>query len=170
MWQKLLQLLLTNGGKLVDLFLSTKQKALVSDMNVSEPSDENLILVRYDKFENNMATGVLMFRNFEIAFKSGGYGKGAAPKGEYVAHSYMNITPDFPQSDAYMKFGIGFFVRIDPTFQCDRSDLGIHFDGNVPGTLGCIGLQCSKFEDAIKVKNLFRDAFDKGKKIECRII
>ena len=167
---QILQLLLNNIEKLLNLFLNRKQKDLLSDMEPQDPQDANLILVRYDKVENISATGRLFFRNFEIAFKSGGYGKGAAPKGEYTAHSYMDIAKDFPNSDAYSKFGIGFFVRIDAEFPSDRKDLGIHFDGNVPGTLGCIGLQCSNLDDAVKVRNLFRDALSDGQKLECRII
>ena len=34
----------------------------------------------------------------------------------------------------------GFFVPIKADFETDRGDLGIHPDGNVYGTQGCIGL------------------------------
>lgn len=163
---ELIRLLWSSLGRILDLFLSKKQKDLVSDMVPEAPVDENLILVRYDKIENSLATGILFFKNFEIAFKSGGWGKGAAPKGEYSAVSYR-----VEAGEAYSRFGIGFFVHIVPQFETDRTELGIHFDGSVPGTLGCIGLQCSNVEDAIKVRNLFRDAFDRsGGPIKCRII
>lgn len=39
-------------------------------------------------------------------------------------------------------FGRGFFLPIEPLFSSfpKRTSLGIHPDGNVPGTQGCIGL------------------------------
>jgi len=163
---EILKFLFLNIDKILNFFLSRKQKDLVADVSAPEPTpNENLILVRYDKIENTLATGVLFFRNFEIAFKSGGWGKGAAPKGEYKAVSYRNES-----GNAYSLFNIGFFVHIVPQFETDRTELGIHFDGSVPGTLGCIGLQCSNVEDAILVRNLFRDAFDKNQSIDCRIV
>lgn len=167
MW---LQLLFNSIDKLLNLFLNRQQKNLVSDMIATPSIDENLILVRYDKFENSLATGVLFFKNFEIAFKSGGWGKGAAPKGKYLVKGFRNITASHPNADAYTLFGIGFFVDLIPQFETDRTLLGIHFDGNVPGTLGCIGLQCSNIDDAIRVRNLFRDALESTNVIECRII
>jgi hypothetical protein len=167
---ELIKLLFLNFGKILDFFLSQKQKNLIDDALPENNFDPETIVCSYDKIENKMATGVLFFKNFEIAFKSGGYGKGQAPKGKYNAHTFMNIGADFPNADAYSLFGIGFFVHIDSIVSNDRFDLGIHFDGNVPGTLGCIGLQCSNLEDAIKVKNLFRDAFDTKKEIPCEII
>jgi hypothetical protein len=36
--------------------------------------------------------------------------------------------------------GVGFSVDLDPLFQTNRTLLRIHPDGNVPGTLGCIGI------------------------------
>jgi hypothetical protein len=126
---------------------------------------DDLILCRYDLIEENIATGTLFFKNFEIKFESGGWGKGYAPKGNYIAKNYRDEL-----GDAYSRFGIGFFVSIIPQFETDRIDLGIHFDGNVRGTLGCIGLKASTQEKAIMVKNLFRNAFDVNKEIPFRII
>ena len=153
---------------ILNLFLSSKQKDFISDIYAESPKDENLILIRYDKLDNKFATGVLFFKHFEIAFKSGGNregNKGFAPKGQYKAISYRNEP-----GEAYSLFGIGFFVHIVPQFETDRTELGIHFDGSVPGTLGCIGLQCTNQDDAIKIKNLFRDAFESKSEIECRVI
>ena len=39
------------------------------------------------------------------------------------------------------KTGKGFFVPLTPQFKTARTGLGIHPDGNVPGTQGCIGIK-----------------------------
>jgi hypothetical protein len=63
-------------------------------------------------------------------------GKGPIPEGEY----------QIPTEPYWLKTrGVeGFFFHItpDPVGSGDRirSELGIHFDANVPGTSGCIGL------------------------------
>jgi hypothetical protein len=58
------------------------------------------------------------------------------------------------------KSGFGFFVPIYPQFQTNRGKvggrLGIHPDGNKPGTLGCIGITDSNtknFHNAIKMSS-----------------
>lgn len=62
-------------------------------------------------------------------------------------------TIDFAFRD---KTGRGFFAPIYPKFKTNRGKsggrLGIHPDGNKPGTLGCIGITDSNtksFHDAI---------------------
>jgi len=46
-----------------------------------------------------------------------------------------------PENDPYTdKSGFGWFARLIPQFETERSGFGIHPDGNVPGTRGCIGL------------------------------
>ncbi len=38
--------------------------------------------------------------------------------------------------------GVGFSIDLRPGFRTSRTAIQIHPDGNVPGTLGCIGLNC----------------------------
>lgn len=90
---------------------------------------------------------------------SGPFGAGALPPGLYdIARreitGYTNKV-DTPYRD---KTGLGFFVPIYPKFDTNRGKsggrLGIHPDGNVPGTLGCIGISDSNsknFHDAIRL-------------------
>jgi hypothetical protein len=66
---------------------------------------------------------------------SGGGGKGALPNGEYIAHGFYDTD-----NPAMSRFGIGFYIRLEPQFKTDRTDLLIHFDGNKLGGLGCICL------------------------------
>ncbi len=89
---------------------------------------------------------------------SGPFGAGALPPGLYDI-SRREITDytskvDVPYRD---KTGMGFFVPIYPKFNTNRGKtggrLGIHPDGNKPGTLGCIGITDANskgFHDAIR--------------------
>lgn len=88
---------------------------------------------------------------------SGPFGAGALPPGLYDVGrreiTGYTASVDVPYRD---KTGKGFFVPIYPKFQTDRGKsggrLGIHPDGNKPGTLGCIGItdaNTKSFHDAI---------------------
>lgn len=73
---------------------------------------------------------------------SGGFGRGRAPAVLYrverrqIVPMSAGIAPGFRDPTT----GMGFFVPITPLFPTTRSGLGIHPDGNPPGTQGCIGL------------------------------
>jgi hypothetical protein len=73
--------------------------------------------------------------DFSVEAISGGGGKGALPSGEYLAKGFEST--DDP---AMSRFGRGFYIRLEPQFETDRTDLLIHFDGGALGTLGCIAL------------------------------
>jgi len=89
---------------------------------------------------------------------SGPFGAGPLPPGLYdigrreITGYTQNIAPSYRDST-----GKGFFIPIYPRFPTSRGKyggrLGIHPDGNVPGTLGCIGLtnaDTTTFYEAIK--------------------
>ena len=63
-------------------------------------------------------------------------GKGPIPEGEY------EIPTEPYWLDTRGVKGLFFHITPDPVGSGDRirSELGIHFDANVPGTSGCIGL------------------------------
>jgi hypothetical protein len=73
--------------------------------------------------------------DFMVDAISGGAGKGALPSGEYIAQGFCDT--DDP---AMSRHGIGFYIRLEPQFETDRTDLLIHFDGGKLGSLGCIAL------------------------------
>ncbi len=87
---------------------------------------------------------------------SGPHGKGKLPIGTYRV-SRREITPYSSTIGLGYKdaTGKGFFIPIYPQFQTDRGKtdgrLGIHPDGNIPGTNGCIGIRSNakSFYDAI---------------------
>jgi hypothetical protein len=63
-------------------------------------------------------------------------GKGPIPEGNYE----IPTEPYFVESRGVE--GLFFHVTPDPVGSGDRirSELGVHFDANVPGTSGCVGL------------------------------
>lgn len=87
---------------------------------------------------------------------SGPYGNGPAPKGSYRITPPVAIDPSAESNKGFLDpKGNAWFAALHPEFETDRIGLGIHPDGNVPGTLGCIGIQ---LEDT----TLIRDALKRG--------
>ena len=73
---------------------------------------------------------------------SGPHGHGPLVAGLYrverrqIVPMSAAIAPGFRDPST----GMGFFVPITAMFRTNRGGLGIHPDGNIPGTRGCIGL------------------------------
>lgn len=171
---------------LFNFFKNLKQKNMASDaMQSHEDESQDFILVRYNQTGVNKyqkdgreinatwAKGSVFFKGHEMEFESGRWGNGFAPRGEYIARYYRNET-----EPAFCLFGIGFFISIEPVFETDRSELGIHFDGGdgsdgqkgFAGTLGCIGIKAKTLEEATQIKNFFRDIFDGDREFRVKII
>ena len=76
---------------------------------------------------------------------SGPYGNGALPPGEY--HTSTTLAPNaghyFP-SGFVGPDGFAFGIKLIPQFPTSRGGLWVHPDGNVIGTLGCIGVHPSQ--------------------------
>jgi hypothetical protein len=69
---------------------------------------------------------------------SGPYGKGIIELGTYHAERKFLLDKN---EDAYRDVNNNcWFQRLDPKFPSTRTEIGIHPDGNVSGTEGCIGL------------------------------
>ena len=73
---------------------------------------------------------------------SGPFGKGSLPTGQYKGSNFRRRSDKTgmicPGSQT------GWSINLDPlNFSTDRTELRIHPDGNKPGTLGCIGIECS---------------------------
>ena len=71
---------------------------------------------------------------------SGPHGNGPLPAGDYLGGS-LREKPDLPKSPFCDPSGNCWFYPLNPTFPTNRTALGIHPDGNVPGTAGCIGVK-----------------------------
>jgi len=72
------------------------------------------------------------------AATSGPWGNGEAPSGMYqILSCYEWAEPHPSYTDGK---GLCWFAKIEPCFETTRSGFGIHPDGGVEGTEGCIGL------------------------------
>jgi len=83
---------------------------------------------------------------------SGPHGNGSLPDGLYLAKhtGFMDRSGEEPYCD---KSKNCWFQFLEPQFSTPRTDLGIHPDGNVRGTAGCIGLldeNCSAWRQAFE--------------------
>jgi len=72
---------------------------------------------------------------------SGPFGKGQAPAGIYIVHRAYALGRTEGNKPYTDPIGHVWFSRLIPLFETERTGLGIHPDGNVPGTLGCIGIK-----------------------------
>ena len=70
---------------------------------------------------------------------SGGYGNGCLEHGVYRIDS-VKLLPEEDKWGPYKGEGKPWWAPITPLFKTKRTSLGIHPDGGVPGTLGCLGL------------------------------
>ena len=97
------------------------------------------------KIQGKLATGELIIlgdkSNPTVRFPcmSGPHGKGHLPLGEYVIKTCAKLLNQ-ELSLPYKKEDFPWFAAIKPMFKTDRYGFGIHPDGNVEGSLGCIAI------------------------------
>jgi hypothetical protein len=106
-----------------------------------------MTVLKFVKTENGIGSrviGKLYWDEDEYDVVSGGYGKGAIPDGSYDIERYKAVAGNI----STMKSGFvnpvngrGWFLPLTPKFSTTRHGFGIHPDGNLPGTKGCVGLQ-----------------------------
>jgi hypothetical protein len=120
-------------------------------------------------FNQEIALGVMycMGNNgeivFEHRFRTGGWGKGPAPYGNYMIKSLVpppEVQAMGDKADAYSQFGFGWAAVLTPLFSTDRTGLWIHCDGNIPGSLGCPVLKFADKDTNIRCWNMIRDSFE----------
>ncbi len=72
---------------------------------------------------------------------SGPHGKGLLPEGKYRIGKAVildsTVLASLPYKDSS---GLAWWCPLEPLFLTKRTHLGIHPDGNVPGTKECIGI------------------------------
>ncbi|WP_139281599.1 hypothetical protein [Vibrio aerogenes] len=88
--------------------------------------------------------GYLKWGDAQFEIVTGGYGKGAIPDGVYKIEKRRIAAGNKSNMESgYINplTGKGFFIPLKPGFSTHRHGFGIHPDGNLPGTLGCLGLQ-----------------------------
>jgi hypothetical protein len=99
------------------------------------------IKFQIDRVEGGKAFGTLSWseKGLSSGAISGPYARAELPAGLY--HAFRSKLLDKPDEDPYCdSLRNCWFQVLDPQFSTDRTDLGIHPDGNQTGTLGCIGL------------------------------
>ena len=77
---------------------------------------------------------------------AGGFGNGAPENGDYTISNFQDRSPNGWFNKGMNKHGEGFSFDLTPQFFTYRCDLKAHPDGNLEGTLGCIGLTGNKDE------------------------
>ena len=91
--------------------------------------------------------------------RSGPYGCGKLPAGKYIIKRPVVIKSEAAKFNSYRdKTGFAWWCRLTPCFKTERTGLGIHPDGNVPGTRGCIGIT---LDDTRPVFEALRNCEDK---------
>lgn len=120
------------------------------------------IIEKYNKLKVDIAEGTFYILDQEYKANSGGWGNGAIEPGYYkVGKLFMPQEINVMNNrNAYSLFGFGWALGIEPLFKTDRTELMIHPDGGVKGTLGCIGIKFNSLEDNVKCYNTIRDAVD----------
>jgi RHS repeat-associated protein len=92
-----------------------------------------------------------MTREFSVPAVSGPYGNGALPDGVYTGsllrRNRSNPAMTCPNSE-------GWSLNMTPQTPNGRDLIEMHPDGNVPGTLGCIGVTCGS--DAVVLSSLIQ--------------
>lgn len=78
-------------------------------------------------------------RIFEWPVLSGGWGKGPLPIGNYLLNSIRKL-PITPENKSFQREGLPWVATLSPQFVTNRTDLCIHPDGGIRGTLGCVGI------------------------------
>ncbi len=106
----------------------------------------NLIFNKIAKGTGTIVYGELIWGAEKYNVVSGGHGNGALPDGLYtikIRHAVVGTKGKMKPGliDPKSKKGKGWFLPIEPKFKTKRNELGIHPDGNLPGTEGCVGLQ-----------------------------
>ncbi|MEX1363990.1 MAG: hypothetical protein AB1Z98_12745 [Nannocystaceae bacterium] len=106
-----------------------------------------------DTITFELESGTLSWGSKTWTAVSGPHANGALEAGSYRLErrkvTPLNKSIGEPFKDKAT--GNGFFVPITPQFETKREGLGIHPDGNVPGTEGCIGITAdsSSFYDML---------------------
>lgn len=88
--------------------------------------------------------------------------KGYLPEGEYEITRIFLVGQTITNWQAYTRDKYGWFAGIEPKFKTDRFALGIHPDGSIPGSAGCI-VSDFNLDNSVKLHNLIEQGLERGK-------
>jgi len=106
--------------------LANSQKLIYGNLQLIYPSGETITYLATSGLPDYQRPGDQWVR-----------GKGPIPAGDY------QVSTQGYELETRGVEGLFFHITPDPVIGSDgkvRSELGVHFDANVPGTSGCIGL------------------------------
>ena len=86
-----------------------------------------------------LAIGTLELDGKSYSFISGPWSKGVLPNGKYTVMKYR-VVATATSKGFKSASGSGWFIPLKAPANVKRSGFGIHPDGNVEGTQGCIGI------------------------------
>jgi hypothetical protein len=117
------------------------------------------------KLQNDLAKGTIYLLTsderiiMQYECYSGGWGDGPLELGEYKVISLMKDEElkKMNTYNSYSLFDFGWFARLEPKFETKRTDLGMHPDGNIIGSLGCPVIPFENLEDNKKMFELIED-------------
>lgn len=89
---------------------------------------------------NQLKSGTITINDRAYTFRSGGYGRGNLPPGEYRVTPHMWSRSESSYSVAGVGYTFALSDKYDPRVGGTRQLLRIHPDGGVAGTEGCIGI------------------------------
>jgi len=151
-----------------------KTRFIIKKIITHQIQDSNGKFIQ-NKFEGSPITNDLALGTFyvldnneqilmEYDCRSGGWGKGPLEVGEYsiISLSSPQEIKKLEDRDAYTLFDFGWFARLIIKFQSERKNLGLHPDGNVPGSLGCGVFPFKNEEDNKKMHNFIFDGLKNG--------
>jgi hypothetical protein len=104
----------------------------------------NLQFTKTEKGEGSRVIGTLTWGTDSYSVITGGYGLGEIPNGSYdvkVRNVAEGDSTTMKSGFLNPATGRGWFIPLEAKFSTSRFGFGIHPDGNLPGTKGCLGLQ-----------------------------
>lgn len=107
----------------------------------------SMVFTKKSQGEGSRQYGVLAWGGTNYQCITGGYGKGPLPDGWYdirVRHAVVgnasDLKPGFIDNLSTTTPKSGWFLPLVAKGSTLRRGFGIHPDGNLPGTEGCVGL------------------------------
>jgi hypothetical protein len=89
---------------------------------------------------NQMVSGTITVNGRSYDFRSGGFGRGSLPKGEYTVTRHLDSRSDRSMSVGGVGYSFAVSDKFDSRVGATRTLLRIHPDGGSAGTEGCIGI------------------------------
>lgn len=87
-----------------------------------------------------MVTGTVTVNGHQYTFRSGGFGRGSLPTGDYTVTAHMHSRSNRSMSVGGVGYSFAMSDKYDPRVGGTRRLLRIHPDGGTAGTEGCMGI------------------------------